>query len=140
MTLQEKIQAYNQAKKDLEKQAKDLKSDFEKYLVNKNIPLVERWEFFVNSDEGFKNHKRSIHRANSEGMQYVMDNWFNAPEVYGRGKRIDVADLFGDCVHNGNIYPENFSYKMQKEDAQELLEEALEEILNNNLGSFCFDW
>lgn len=140
MTLQEKIKAYNQAKKDLEKQAKDLKSDFEKYLINKSIPLVERWEFFVNADDGFKNHKSSIWRANSEGMQYVMDNWFNAPEVYGRGKKIETSEIFGDCVHHGNIYPENFSYKMQKEDAQELLEEALEEILNNNLGSFCFDW
>lgn len=140
MTLQEKIQAYNQAKKDLEKQAKALQGEFQKYIVDKNIPLVERWEFFVNADDNFKNHKDWIYSAKGQGMKYVMDNWFNAPEVYGRGKTIDVGSLFGDCVHNGNLYPENFAYKMQKEDAQEYLESALEEILKENLGSFCFDW
>ena len=140
MTLQEKIQVYNRTKQDLNQQAQVIKKEFEQYIKDKNISLVDRWEFFVNADDGFKNHKSSIYRANSEGMQHVMDNWFDAPEVYGRGKKIDVSDIFCDCVHNGNIYPENFDYKMPKEDAQELLEEALEEVLEHNLGSFCYDW
>jgi len=70
-------------------------------------------------------------------MKYVLENWFDAPEVYGRGKPIYIADLFGDIVWEGKIYMENVYVDYM---TQEDVEKGLEELLNLNLEYFTFDW
>lgn len=134
MDILEKFEAYHKDKQALEAKANKLKSDFREYISDKSIPLVERWQFFINTGDEFKEHSRWIIRPNSTGLKYVIDNWFDAPEVYGRGKRIDIAECFEDCVDAEEIYPENFSGSMDKEEAEKCLTEALEEILEKNIG------
>lgn len=140
MSIIHKIEEYNRRKNQLQTEAQNLKKEFEAVIVNKEIPLLERWKIFINADDDFKNHSDWIHSAQSDGMQYIMDNWFDAPEVYGRGKQIDIADMLCDCVGEEEFYPENFCRTKSIEDAMILLEQALEEILSENLGSFCYDW
>jgi hypothetical protein len=140
MSLVEKMKEYDKHKAALEVEAKQLKRDFELYIRDKSIPLVERWAFFESADDAFKNHSRWIITASSKGLKYVMDNRFDAPEVYGRGKQIFTARIFEECVWDGQLWPENFAYDMDKEKSEKLLTEALEEVLQKNIGSFCFDW
>lgn len=140
MHILEKMNQYQEEKNALEAKASKLKSDFREYIADKSIPLVERWEFFCEAGDEFKNHSDWIITAKSVGLKYVMDNWFDAPEIYGRGKRVDLTERFQDCVDGGELCPENFAYKMDKEEAEKCLIEALEEILDKNIGSFCIDW
>jgi hypothetical protein len=140
MHILEKMNEYQKEKNALETKASKLKSEFREHITDKSTPLVERWEFFADAGDEFKEHSDWIIQPNSVGLKYVKDNWFDAPEVYGRGKRIDVAECFEDCVHGGELHPESFSYKMDKDEAEKCLTEALEEILEKNLGSFCIDW
>lgn len=125
---------------ELKKNTDNLKSEFCQYITNTEIPLADRWEVFIDAPYDLKNHEEYIITAKSEGLKYVMDNWFGRSSVYSRGNTIDMAILFVDCVHGGEIHPSSFDYEMDEEKAMELLSEALEEVLRNNLGSFCYDW
>ena len=140
MHILEKMNEYQKEKNTLESKASKLKSEFREHITDKSIPLVERWEFFADAGDEFKEHSDWIIRANSVGLKYVMDNWFDAPEVYGRGKRIDVVECFEECVYEGELHVDNFGYDGDDEEAEKCLTEALEEILERNLGSFCIDW
>jgi hypothetical protein len=139
MHILEKMSDYHKEKNALEAKAEKIKSEFKEYISDKSIPLVERWNFFANAGDEFKEHSDWIIRANSVGLKYVMDNWFDAPEIYGRGKRIDVVECFEDCVCDGELNADGFG-DLDEEEAIKCLTEALEEILERNQGSFCIDW
>lgn len=140
MEILEKLAEHKKKEKALKEEAKNLRIEFSKYITNKEIPLADRWEVFIAAPRDLKKHEEYIITAKSDGLKYVMDKWFDAPEVYGRGKQIYMADVFVDCVHHGEIHPSSFAYRMDEEKAKELLTQALEEVLSNNLGSFCYDW
>lgn len=125
---------------DLKANTENLKVEFSQYITNKEIPLAPRWEVFIEAPHDLKNHEEYIITATSNGLKYVMDNWFGRSSSYSRGNQIYMADLFVDCVHGGEIHPSSFDYEMDTEQAEQLLTEALEEVLSNNLGSFCYDW
>lgn len=149
MDIQEKITAYREKDAALQKEARQLKTEFEIYLQDKSISLLERWNSFVRAHADLKNHKTSLLNAKSEALQHIMEHWFDASEVYGRGKIIEVAPLMRDFVDKKGFYPMNLYYEItDNEDEEEqnlvqgqkLLEEMLEEILEKNIGSFTFDW
>jgi hypothetical protein len=107
-------------------------------IKDKSIPLMERWKIFNNSDDDFKNQQDWLYRAKGVGMKYIMDNWLDAPEVYGRGKTIIIKDLFEEVVYGDEL---NYTgYKLNDEKMKQILISALEEILESNLSSFKFDW
>jgi hypothetical protein len=139
MNILDKMNDYHKEKNALESKVEKIKLEFKEYIANKSIPLVERWKFFANAGDEFKEHSDWIIQANSVGLKYVMDNWFDAPEIYGRGKRIDVVECFEDCFNDGELNADRFS-KFDEEEAIKCLTEALEEILERNQGSFCIDW
>ena len=47
MDIKEKIQAVNLEKEALMQKYQALKTEFQSYISNKNIPVIERWEYFV---------------------------------------------------------------------------------------------
>lgn len=149
MNIDEKLTDYREKDAALQKEARELKPEFETYLRNKNFPLLERWNNFVRAHEDLKNHKSSLIHPKSEALQHIMENWFDAPEVWGRGKIVNVANLMRDFVDRKGFHPLNLYYEITEDESEEeknlaegqrLLEEMLEEILAQNLGSFTYDW
>lgn len=138
MSIVEKIADYNKRKSSLEAEALGLKTDFENYVQDKDIPLELRWQTFIEADNDFKNHSDWYFHATSDGLKYIKNNWFDAPEVYGRGKRIYWSEALEDYFYLGEIQPHGIASSQKNGD--KLLREAMEEILAGNQGSFCIDW
>lgn len=137
MNIKEKIDQVTQEKEELNKKMLSLKNEYEQHITNKEIPLMERWEFYLNAPAELKNKKTSLIRPKTGFLTHVKENWFDAPECYGRGKPIYIDSLFEDLVYEGKIYLENFDLnKFDEED----IELALEELLEMNLEYFTFDW
>lgn len=124
-------------KAELERELAKIQKDFEVYISDKSIPLGERWAIFSKSPDELNEHNEYFIQANTAGLQYILDNWFDAPEVYGRGKRIKTKDLFEDTFKDSKL-----EYNPEHHDEKEIAfyKEAMEDILSQNCGSFCYDW
>lgn len=140
MTIHEKITSYQKNRLALKQEANQIKKELHTYFTDQTIPLIERWETFVNTDEDFKEHKTSFISASSDGLKYVIKYYFNDE---GRGKHIFTKDFLEECAYDGKFFPElfaNYEKPLPITEALKLLQQALEEILSKNLGSFVYDW
>jgi len=133
----ERLADLKQQEANLKKEAKKIQKEFENYISDKTIPLGQRWFLFVEAPDNLSNHERYFIKANSKGLQHIKDNWFDAPEVYGRGKRINTKTLFEDIFGDESLECDSEYYS---DEEIELYKEAMEDILNQNCASFCFDW
>ena len=122
---------------NLKKEANKIQTDFEEYISDQSIPLGTRWFLFVSAPDKLSNHEKYFITANTVGLQHVKDNFFDAPEVYGRGKRINTKELFEDIFKDESLSYDSDDYD---EETIKLYKEAMEDILNQNCASFCFDW
>lgn len=139
MELDEKIKDYLEQKNQLQKSANILKIEFTKYITNKNIPLLERWGYYIKAPNDVKYIKTDLISPKSKFLQQHFRHRFDAPEVYGRGKRIYINDIFGDLVWKGQINLEEYNYKNPGLTEEEVFE-GMEELLEENLDYFTFDW
>jgi hypothetical protein len=141
----EKIKAFEQQEKEFLKSAANLRSEFANYISDTKIDLMTRWAFFINASDKLKNHKKYIPTFKSDGMQYIRDNFFDAPEVYGRGKTIQIKDVFEDLIYEDDngvmiIDTENVNTSYDSAHWEDMMVGAMEEILKMNLCSFNWDW
>lgn len=133
----ERINDLNRKKQELTRESEMLKKEFSSYISNKDISLAQRWKTFCQAPNELSNHEPYMIKAKSKGLKYIKDNWFNAPEVYGRGKEISTKEIFYRVFNNSDLEYNNEDYS-EKEIA--LYKEAMEEVLSKNCASFCFDW
>lgn len=133
----ERISELNKKKSALNQEAAKIKEDFETYITDQSIPLSERWDLFSRSPDELNNHMEYIIKAKSEGLISLLSYRFDAPEVYGRGKRIDTKELFDNVFEDE---PLHYEAEYRDEESIKLNKEAMEEILSQNCGSFCLDW
>lgn len=137
MSLVEKIDQISKEKAILNEKILNLKTEYKQYITNKDIPLMVRWDFYLEAPVELKEQNRWLIRPQTKFLQYVKENWFDAPECYGRGKQIYIDELFQDIVYEGKIYLENL---YEQDITQEDVENGLEELLQMNLEYFTFDW
>ena len=151
MNIVEKIELINSKQKDLDKEKLELKSEFEKYIKDKSISVCQRWHVFAQADDSFKNHSRWLPNPRGPMLSKKIEAMTDVPECYGRGKRIDILDLFYESysVEDKMFYPQAEDDDCELEpatdySAEEIVDldmfDLMEEILQKNLGSFCFDW
>lgn len=142
--LQQRIDAFTKYKQETEaqikKEASKLKSDFEDFISNKSVPLLERWELFSNTDDSLKNNYQWLIQGKRSGLKYVMDHWFNDFGQHGKGKVINISELLEELAYRGEFHPDCFDNNLPEDEALSLLKETLEEVLERNLGSFVYDW
>lgn len=137
MDIKEQIQVINLEKDAVMQKYKNVKTAFRSYITDKNIPVLERWDFFVNAPSELKNNKDSIWNPQSKLLKHLFEKFPRIPEVYGRGKRIYMHELFDEIVWQGKIYMDNlYDEKISEDDVKN----GLEEILSQNLEYFEFDW
>jgi hypothetical protein len=133
----ERISELKKKKSALNQEAAKIREDFETYITDQSIPLGERWDLFSQSPDELNNHLKYIIKAKSDGLSSLLSYRFDAPEVYGRGKRIDTKKLFDDIFEDEQL---NYDTEYHDEETIKLHKEAMEEILSQNCGSFCLDW
>lgn len=133
----ERLADLKQKEAALKRESSKIQIDFENYISNKDIPLGRRWFLFVTAPDNLSNHEDYFITANSDGLRYIKANWFDAPEVYGRGKRINTKTLFDNIFQDESLSYNEYDYNHE---LINLCKDAMEDILNQNCASFCFDW
>jgi hypothetical protein len=107
-------------------------------LADKDLPLEERWELFVNSPDMLKNHRSDIVHFKCIDKGGYFD-WQQGTFNYERYETVNLVDVIHRLEHSGD-------YFLKKKPGKEFLadpkfiEEFKEEILSMNLASFVYDW
>lgn len=137
------INASNQCGKlqsQIDEIKKSAESAFSNYINDKNIPLKDRWTAFVSYPE-FHTHQRWILEGKSKAMKYIMENWFDAPEIYGRGKNISIVDQINECdACYAFMEGQDEIYLDGSTNDSMAVTHAMEELLVKRIGSFNYDW
>ncbi len=110
----------------------DLREDLKIWVVNKDIPLDERWELFIKSElgesEGWNLNLNSLPR------DYVSYDGSISCERYQTMRMEEVIDVLEYQV--GNLD----SRYVHKDAKYVCIEDVKEEILEKFIKSFTFDW
>lgn len=106
--------------KNAKKLANMYKEAFEAYITDKSIPLDLRWSLWLDAPSELKDQSDWIEDFESASRDDLNMDWRERREL------ISTARLVQEMV--------------QDEKPEELIEAFMEEILEKNLESFCFDW
>lgn len=143
MDIKQELKLLDKEQNSVEKKYKKLEQKYQQYITNKDIPVLERWEFFINSSDKLKDSFNGVATFQSKLLQGYMQSFENGPGS-PRGEKIVMEDVLADYVHP-DITQEELDYlaenylccdTLTKED----VEEAIEEVLSMNLAHFTYDW
>lgn len=112
---------------DIEFKIAEVKREFVQYILNTEIPLEERWEFFKTAPGYLKEHQSWVQHfkvLDDNGVEFYDDLGL---EKYETVATWSLVDRVLDCTSEGR-FP-NVKVNELKED-----------ILSRNLGSFCNNW
>lgn len=125
-------EALKQEKGSIDTEGKKLLARF---IKNKRIALVDRWNAFAQAPAEFKNHSQYIVHLGPEFDSFV--EYHVADQ--GKGTVVDMTEHGNDFIFN---YVEDGKDSCLEWDATNTLTNAalLEAILAKNLGFFCYDW
>jgi len=108
---------------ELQSSIEKVKAEFRAVITNKDIPLDERWDFFVRSPDILKEHQNWIAHFDIEketDFSYYDDFYFE------RYQTIHTSDLVERVE--------------EREKFANYVVPLKEEILHKNLGGFQYDW
>tara|TARA_R110002073_G_scaffold30422_1_gene94869 strand:- start:91 stop:480 length:390 start_codon:yes stop_codon:yes gene_type:complete len=115
-----------------------LKKELEEYIVDKNIPLQERWDLWLLAPDSLKNHGDWISAASKLTHYDATSQWRDRYQTY------TFEQTPWDMLDNADVPLEDTP---DEDRLVEYLEEYvpegiefLESVLEHNLGSYCHDW
>jgi hypothetical protein len=122
----------------------DLREDFANYIKDKTIPLKERWTVFANANDALSNHEPWIFRFKSINMDKELNLQGSAPEICGIGRVFKVTDWLEE-LYEREFFAWEKSESRDRTDSEwevifKFFEPLQEEILENNIKSWCYDW
>lgn len=139
-----KLTQYDYLKGELfifNKQKKELTRKVKLFCQNKEYPLDDRWNLFINSDLG--NHKNYIQDFAIIDLEYLRD--FNKYELV---KSDDLIDMYFDYLSDDLYDNLNMTCNYGTDEYQSFIETHVnpkvdafkEEILKLFIKSFTYDW
>lgn len=135
----QKMKLMHQKEDEIAQLGRELFADFSVYIADKSVPLMTRWNFFINAHDRLKGHESYIPDFQSDGMEYVRSQVFENGE-HNRGEVIYLRDIMSRWVEVDHLNFKSFEISYDEETCEEKLTEAMEEVLAMNIGSFDFDW
>jgi hypothetical protein len=145
----ELAQRVKDAVEQMRQTVKEVKHDFETFIVDKSVPLDERWSVWEDAPNELKDHQSWIVRfKNLHDDAIGYDALIRHAE---RHETVHITDLFESLEECFAEYQEGEPdgtcewslrwYKNKKKVFENFDMDALkEEILEMNLGSFEYDW
>jgi hypothetical protein len=125
-TLEERIKTFTAEKENL-------KNDFAKYIADKSIPLDERWEFFIEAPDELKNFEQWIYEFKCLSIDWYDDFHFD--------RRQEVsAEYIIDSLEWKREEAEDEGDEDEAKKWRDIIPLIKEEILDQNMEGFCFDW
>jgi len=134
-----RIANLNELQKKVDEESSAMKADFQILIKNKTIPLVERWDFWIFAPSSLKENHDWLPQYGTIQNRYVKF-YCDAPEVYGRGRQVDWAEILDDAFTEDGTVEACTRYTGEVMFTQEEMTELLESILADNVASFKFDW
>ena len=123
MTILEEIEAYKAAPTELQKR-------YLMYIVDKSVPLEDRWKVFGAAPSDWKKHDSYIQHFTVEKMLPGGEiSWYDDFYVE-KYQTVYMFDFLSDCRE----------YSGGEDWTDEIVDAFKEEVLLRNLGSFKFDW
>lgn len=137
-------------KQEAELRAKtaSMQKDFENYIKDKSIPLMTRWNAFLEAPEELSDHLDSFPTFHYDtigvGLDFFMDELMSSYVTFN-DKKIDLKNIVSMYIKEDStvnlemvkLYLENHKYSDQQ--LKENIIALVEEILEHNLGAFEFD-
>lgn len=123
--LADRINSIESQRLELDAMMAALKPDFEAHITDKNIPLNERWRFWLDAPDDLKNHLENLPCSDAAPLicTFLVDAITDSGVEHGEcHTRIDIGSEVKELVTT---------------EADAAL--VTEEVLHQNLGSFCYD-
>ena len=109
------------------------RAEMEKIIRDKSIPLMDRWEFFQDAPDQIKWHLSSVYTPKSRSLRSLIDQHL---EGSGRNTTLNTGDALDGVDGNLRDNPDaSFWWDKSTRAA-----DALEEVMEKNLGSFQLSW
>lgn len=109
------------------------RTDLEKIIRDKSIPLMDRWEFFQDAPDQVKWHLSYVYAPKTRSLRSLIEQHL---EGSGRNTTLETSNALegvdGDLRNNPDA---PFWW-----DKSTRVADALEEIMEKNLGSFQLSW
>lgn len=138
MNINEKMQEFLNQKQQWETVLHSMEKEFKTYINNLDIPLIERWDYYLNAPSELKEDCNGLIAPNSRFLKEFLDIDFEESE-YGKGKQIYIKNLFGDLIIEGKVNLEDYNYRIDDLTEEEVYQ-GMEELLRMNINYFIFDW
>jgi hypothetical protein len=147
--MDETVKLLQDSIKTVESDLKELKEQFTFIITDKDRPLEERWDIFKNAPTFLKDHDTSIYHfdfiKSDDGRS---ENWHRLFDYYERHQTVyllDVIDNFESIHKMLNSDPPQLGYKDHYKKwpcfkDPETIVRAKEQVLKDNIETFCFDW
>lgn len=125
--------------RELDARAKALLAEFQAYITNRDIPLVEHWLVFFNADPIFRVQSHGLPHFKTDGMKETYDHNLSNCDHYGKGA---VVELMKDMNRNyfkndkGTIKLNLHGGYMEEDEVVD----GIEEVLSLRLESYRHDW
>lgn len=140
MTTEMIINEYNN-NMEIHKRAKeDLKAQYLSIIHNKNIDLDIRWKTFIEAPHEFKKHE--LYGPYFVVIDQITNfSWYDDMSL-DRHQTMDSKNLISRIEESLVTHKSGYATSLSKHfiSNPELILELKEEILEQNMGSFTYDW
>lgn len=139
MSVREKLSDFNEIKILYETKSQALKLEFEEFIIDQNIHLMERWNTYIYAPPEMKNQGVYIYSGETKFFNYLFFDYFKILDDSFYCIKFYMEDIFSDIYVNEKIDIEKYM-KLYKDITEQDIENTLEEILRKNVDSFYHDW
>lgn len=141
----EKMRVVQGIMNDVQNMVDAAKEDFKAVIKDKSIPLKDRWELFSHAPAGFSEQDPWI--WNPEALKPLGRSPWRDLIWAERHRVINLVDQLSDWIYEYGIIPEDGDapYEGREEGDEdrltpEIVLALVEEVLENNIVSFTYDW
>lgn len=121
----------------------EIKKDYQAVIIDKSIPLDERWEFFKNAPSDLKRNSPYGFNPKALGNNW---NWYSDYDVE-RYQTVDLFDFVSELEEDSEVDLEEGDMEYLYYHTEKILKknpnavaELKEEMMQFNISSFTFDW
>lgn len=109
-------------------------ADFESVIRDKSIPLTKRFNLFTEAPAEFRGNHDYLWQP--EALKSLGRHPWEYFAFCERYRYIDLVEIINDNYDLSSADEDQFGEKVTRQ----LVEELVEEMLQNNIGGFTYDW
>lgn len=125
-----------QQREELNEKFQALQDHFDSIVGNSEIPLAERWVFFVNAPDDYYNHASDMTELSDYPLLARASTDILESGEVGKGVDVNIID-FMYCIKEDGTVDERY---MPKWWTKEEVMGFMEQVLESHYATFTVDW